>query len=1216
MNYVRFIERASARTIAFVVVVFLIPFAAQAALYAPGATLDPGCAPTDNTCGIATTTASIGTGVVGQVPYYAAAGSALTATSSLIILQNGYVGIGTTSPSALLSVAGNGYFGGNLNVGDATTTRSNLGLPYASVSQNDWYNITAWGDSITAGNEDGTGVTYPNQLAADIPGSVVNNEGVGGQTSTQIGVREGGVSTTATVSGGTIPSSGSVTVTFPTGYEPVTSQGPSPGAYGTIAGVYGLVTLSGSIYTFNVLNGTTTVSVSGAVRFIPNTGSLNNGTVIIWAGRNNSGSPSQVESDIAAMVAALPSNRYLILSILNAQGEGSGTGAYSNITTINNYLASTYPGHYFDIREYLVQNGLAAAGLTATASDTADVASDVVPYSLSYAGSVHLNAAGYTVVAEQVANWIKNFNSSNEAVVTYPLLTGLLANTTLPGLIIASTTLGVPSGSVTPISTVAPLFTVASGTAATSPGLTVLSNGMTGFGTSTPNSVVQIEGPNSQSAFTGTAHLGLFLTSNSYGMSGLDFGGLNSSNPEARIAMSTGASGSYLQFGTTNSWTSGITNTAVTIDYKGRVGIGTTSPLAMLDIAGQNNGSSPLLQLSSVASYATTTQLIVTNSGLVGIGSTTPGSLLSLGNANGINFSTATTTFNSTGGINIAGGCFSIAGTCLGNGSGFSNTLANGGTGTTTFASGGLVYSNGAMLTQTAATLGAALYWDSANNSLGIGTTTPISPLHVLSRTAISSFTGASNEVVTIDGSGYTGIDFNDAGGVGDSIPKARIAMNENSSGSYLDFGTTNNWSGGISNTAITIDYLGRVGVGTTTPVSVLQVEGPSSAGAFSGTTHLGLFTTSKSYGMSGIDFGGLNSINPEARIAMSTGTGGSYLEFGTSNAYTSGITNTAMVIDYKGDLGIGTTSPLATLDVAGQNNGANPLFQLSSVSSYATTTRFIVNSSGNAGVGTASPYAPLEVWAPSSGATTTAFIVANSASTTAFAVYDNGNATYSGSIFQSSDERLKTDVTPLDASSSLAAIEGLTPVSYLRIDQPDTGTNLGFIAQAVRQIFPELVSTTSPTALTPDGTLTLNYTGLIAPIIASIQQLAGEVDGLAQSITTNVLTAVTGNFQTGNFSQQVCVGSTCINQSQLQQLLQESGQLQSATASDENASSTADGTSTTTADATATTTAVVSDTSTVDSSTSTTDDDASSTDDSSDIITSTDTTASSTSPN
>jgi lysophospholipase L1-like esterase len=28
------------------------------------------------------------------------------------------------------------------------------------------YQIAAWGDSLTAGNEDGSGITYPNQLAA------------------------------------------------------------------------------------------------------------------------------------------------------------------------------------------------------------------------------------------------------------------------------------------------------------------------------------------------------------------------------------------------------------------------------------------------------------------------------------------------------------------------------------------------------------------------------------------------------------------------------------------------------------------------------------------------------------------------------------------------------------------------------------------------------------------------------------------------------------------------------------------------------------------------------------------------------------------------------------------------------------------------------------------------------------------------------------------
>jgi hypothetical protein len=93
-----------------------------------------------------------------------------------------------------------------------------------------------------------------------------------------------------------------------------------------------------------------------------------------------------------------------------------------------------------------------------------------------------------------------------------------------------------------------------------------------------------------------------------------------------------------------------------------------------------------------------------------------------------------------------------------------------------------------------------------------------------------------------------------------------------------------------------------------------------------------------------------------------------------------------------------------------------------------------------------------------------------------------NGNATYSGSIFQSSDQRLKSNVQPLDASSSLSLIGALNPVSYTRLDQTVQGMNLGFIAQQVQSLFPELVSTTSPTALTPDGTLTLNYVGLIAP--------------------------------------------------------------------------------------------------------------------------------------
>jgi hypothetical protein len=185
--------------------------------------------------------------------------------------------------------------------------------------------------------------------------------------------------------------------------------------------------------------------------------------------------------------------------------------------------------------------------------------------------------------------------------------------------------------------------------------------------------------------------------------------------------------------------------------------------------------------------------------------------------------------------------------------------------------------------------------------------------------------------------------------------------------------------------------------------------------------------------------------------------------------------------------------------------------------------------SSGFVGIGTTSPYSRLTVWGTDSAASTTAFSVVNNASTTVFASFDNGNATYSGSLFQSSDQRLKTDVASLDASSSLALVAQLNPVSYTRIDQPDQGGTLGFIAQQVQRLFPTLVSTTSPTALTPDGTLTLNYTGLIAPLVAAVQALQNEIASIENTIAGFAQTIST---------HQLCLtdasGTSCYTRSQL----------------------------------------------------------------------------------
>jgi len=115
---------------------------------------------------------------------------------------------------------------------------------------------------------------------------------------------------------------------------------------------------------------------------------------------------------------------------------------------------------------------------------------------------------------------------------------------------------------------------------------------------------------------------------------------------------------------------------------------------------------------------------------LIGIGATTPGSILSI---NGVaNWTTATSTFYSTGGINLSGGCFSIGGTCVGATSG-SDAVSTGAQGQFAFYN-----AAGAALAATS-----SIFLSSSGN-VGIGTTTPNSPLVVTGTMSLGS-TGATN---------------------------------------------------------------------------------------------------------------------------------------------------------------------------------------------------------------------------------------------------------------------------------------------------------------------------------------------------------------------------------------------------------------------------------------------------------------------------------------
>ena len=262
-----------------------------------------------------------------------------------------------------------------LRVGDAVVHAKSGSLPELTTKVRAVYSVcTIWGDSLTEGNQDGTGVTVSTALQALGYCAKVNNEGTVGATSTQIAVREGAVASTASIVGGVIPAAGGIGISFKTGYEPVSHHALNM----TIQGVAGVLTYKGGAsFTFTrATSGSPTVSPADSP-FTVQVGDLNSGLVVIWAGTNNYLDGTLVQSDVAAMVATLPKpSHFLVLSALNSDNPWlyAGQKDYKILTSLNASLAATYPNHYSDIRTALV-----GAADQSNAQDRIDQVHDVPP---------------------------------------------------------------------------------------------------------------------------------------------------------------------------------------------------------------------------------------------------------------------------------------------------------------------------------------------------------------------------------------------------------------------------------------------------------------------------------------------------------------------------------------------------------------------------------------------------------------------------------------------------------------------------------------------------------------------------------------------------------------------------------------------------------------------------------------------------------------------
>lgn len=135
------------------------------------------------------------------------------------------------------------------------------------------------------------------------------------------------------------------------------------------------------------------------------------------------------------------------------------------------------------------------------------------------------------------------------------------------------------------------------------------------------------------------------------------------------------------------------------------------------------------------------------------------------------------------------------------------------------------------------------------------------------------------------------------------------------------------------------IDASGNLGIGTSSPATKADIVGASGVTSFTGTSFLGLqvrgATSTNDY--SGIGFSTNGQGSPTAKIGAYFSGSGSYLQFGTSNSYGSGVTNTAMTIDFSGNLLVGTTSASGRLTVNGSGTSSGAYSLVSNDSAGAT---------------------------------------------------------------------------------------------------------------------------------------------------------------------------------------------------------------------------------------------------------------------------------------
>ena len=119
---------------------------------------------------------------------------------------------------------------------------------------------------------------------------------------------------------------------------------------------------------------------------------------------------------------------------------------------------------------------------------------------------------------------------------------------------------------------------------------------------------------------------------------------------------------------------------------------------------------------------------------------------------------------------------------------------------------------------------------------------------------------------------------------------------------------------------------------------------------------------------------------------------------------------------------------------------------------------------------------------------------LAGSNPSNAFIVNYDGSATLSGDLTINSDARLKSNIISL--GSTLAKLMQIDGKSYT-MKSNERESKIGLLAQDVAKVLPELVKMSDDS----DGTLSVNYQGLIPVLINAIKEQQKEIKAIRNRI-------------------------------------------------------------------------------------------------------------------